>query len=127
MTKPDNAKERGLIKGAIMRVFSRSELRRKVIEASIIHGYVDATRSRVKTWCRCLLCLVPTPKSYMEVDHITPKIPLNSSLESMTWDELIEKTWCSITNLQAICESCHNVKTKYENSLRRKFKKERKV
>jgi hypothetical protein len=41
------SKERGLLKGAIRRVFSRSDLRRKVIELSRI-DHTDSTRPRVK-------------------------------------------------------------------------------
>src|ERR1017187_3371000 len=89
-----SAKERGLIKGAIRRVFSRSDLRKAVIEASIIEGYTDETRKRVKTWCECALCGKREAKSNMECDHIDPIIPLETSLEQMNWDTVINRIWC---------------------------------
>lgn len=122
-----SAKERGLIKGAIRRVFSRSELRSSVIEASVLPNYTDDTRTRVKTWCRCKLCQTPTPKSYMECDHILPIIPLNNSLDNMTWDDIVDNIWCAVTNLQAVCPDCHSVKTKEENKKRRERKKNEKI
>lgn len=116
--------ERGLLKGAIRRVFSRSELRQQVINSSIIKGHVDRTRPRVKTWCKCAICKLPEAKSNMEVDHKSPIIPLNKSLTEMSWDELINNLWCDIKNLDAVCEICHDRKTAEENAVRRKFKKE---
>ena len=68
-------KERGLIKGALRRVFSRSELRQKIVSASLI-DHSDPKRTRVKNWCVCNLCKQPTPKSYVAVDHIVPIISL---------------------------------------------------
>lgn len=118
-------KERNLLKGAIRRVFSRSDLRRAAIEEAIIEGYFDKTRLRVKKWGKCAGCSYPTPKSYLVVDHIEPIIPLDKSLEEMSWDEVINRIWCNGSNLQALCESCHDVKTKEENRKRRIRKKER--
>jgi 5-methylcytosine-specific restriction endonuclease McrA len=120
------AKERNLIKGAIRRVFSRSDLRRSVIDASVIVGHVDNSRPRVKTWCRCSGCKTPTPKSYMEVDHIDPVVPVNKNLTSMTFDDIVNRIWCEFTNLQAICPECHTTKTKTENKLRREARKKEK-
>lgn len=116
-------KERNLIKGSIRRVFARSELRRQVIDACMIKGHSDSKRQRVKSWGKCNGCGQPTPKSYLIVDHIVPVISTYSSLEEMTWDEVINNMWCNIGNLQALCEECHKVKTKLENKLRREYKK----
>jgi len=127
MKKPENPKERNLVKGAIMRVFSRSDLRRQALQKSVIVGFLDPSRPRVKTWCRCEQCGVASPKSYMEIDHIKPKIALDSALELMSWDELVDNTWCDLENLQALCSECHDKKTKLENKMRRAYKKERKI
>ena len=119
-------KERGLLKGAIRRCFSRSDLRQKVINASVIKGHIDRTRPRVKTWCKCALCGNAEAKSNMQCDHRIPVIPLDTALTDMSWDDLIDNLWCDIKNLDAVCENCHHVKTKQENAIRRSFKKEKK-
>ena len=116
--------ERGLLKGSIRRCFSRSDLRQQVINASVIRGHTDRSRPRVKTWCKCAICGEAEAKSNMVVDHRLPIIPLNKSLTDMSWDDLINNLWCSKENLDAVCEPCHAAKTKEENAIRRKHKKE---
>jgi 5-methylcytosine-specific restriction endonuclease McrA len=115
-------KERNLIKGAIRRVFARSELRQKVIAATIV-AHIDLSRPKVKSWCRCKVCYNHIPKSYMEVDHINPVVPYDKALEDMTWDELVNNLWCDENNLQAICSDCHDEKTKKERKIRKESKK----
>ena len=115
-------KERGLLKGAIRRVFSRSELRRKVVDAAIIDHH-DPERPRVSLWVRCAVCTMPCAKYQAQVDHMDPIIPAHSSLEHMLWGEVVDRTWCPESNLQVICPTCHKAKTKAENAERRKHKK----
>lgn len=119
-------KERNLIKGKINSIFARSELRRQVLEAAVIPNYSDPSRPRVQKWVRCNICKHPEAASYIDIDHILPKIPVDGSFDEMTFDEYINKVWCDVSNLQALCPDCHNVKSKNENKLRRKFKKDKK-
>ncbi len=118
------AKDRGLIKGALRRVFSRSDLRKQALEASRVE-HVDPTRLRVKKWSRCPSCASYTPTYLMEVDHVLPVIPIDSTLELMTADELVSRIWCDATNLLAMCKGCHKIKTKAENKARRAKKGKR--
>lgn len=110
-------KERGLLKGAIRRVFSRSDLRKEAIEAVAV-SHSDPSRPRVKKWGICPLCTNHTPLYLFQVDHLDPIIPTNSSLEEMTWDDVVNRTWCDANNLQAICPTCHIAKTKAERAVR---------
>lgn len=124
MNKRITPKERGLIKGALRRVFSRSDLRRKVLDASEIKHF-DSSRPRVKKWSCCSSCSKIAPKYLMEVDHKLPVVPVTSAFSEMTLDELADRIWCLEDNLWAICESCHDLKSASENKERRKNKKER--
>lgn len=119
-----NKKEQGLIKGALRRVFSRSDLRRKAL-SNAKANYSDESRPRVKTWYYCSECKKHYAGFQMQVDHIDPIIPTYKSLEEMTWDSLIDRLWCDPSNLVAICLTCHKAKSKVENAERRKLKKER--
>ena len=119
-------KERNLIKGALRRVFSRSELRQKVIAKSVIPNYFDPNRKRVKKWSICPVCQKHTPTYQMQADHVIPLIPLDKTLKDLSWDEIVDRLWCKESNLQATCISCHKIKSKAENKERRLFQKQRK-
>jgi len=125
MNNPSNPKERNLLKGAIRRVFSRSDLRRKVVALTVVK-HEDPKRPRVKKWSICPLCKEYTPTYQMEVDHVDPIIGLSETLESLSWDTVIDRVFCNENNLLAICKVCHKAKSKRENAERRRLKKERK-
>ncbi len=116
-------KERGLLKGAVRRVFSRSELRLKVLNKTVIEGHTDPARPRVKRWSRCSSCTSLVPTYLLDIDHVLPVIPIDRSFDEMTLDELVDRIWCDEKNLAGICETCHDIKTKAENLERRKNKK----
>lgn len=119
-------KERGLIKGALRRVFSRSELRKAAIDASRI-DYTDAARPRVTKWSRCPVCSRPTPTYLMECDHKIPVVKIDQASADMTADQLVDAIWCKSENLLAICKDCHKAKSKSEAAERRKLAKAKKV
>lgn len=115
-------KDRSNIRSGINRAFSRSELRQKVLDNAVVYN-VDPLRPRVKTWCRCASCHKLEARSYMDVDHKSPKVPIHLTADDMSWETYIDACWCDISNLQALCEGCHSFKTKAENKLRRSKKK----
>lgn len=125
MNKRISPKERGLIKGALRRVFSRSDLRRRVIELTIVK-VTDSTRPRVKRWSQCPMCETLTPTYLMQVDHVAPIVPLETTLEEMSWDTVVDRMWCEEKGLQGICKICHSRKTKAENKQRRQIRKQNK-
>lgn len=123
-----SVKERNLIKGSLRRLFARSDLRRQAIALTVVPGYVDAARPRVTKWSRCTSCKNMTPTYLMDIDHVIPLVPLESSLEDMTLDELVERLWCPIENLQGLCKKpCHHAKGKIEAKERARHRKIRKA
>lgn len=122
---PPTKKERGLIKGALRRVFSRSEARMAALaDAAISHA--DPARPRVTRWGRCRKCSSPTALYQIQIDHNIPVVPITSTLEQMSWDELVSRMWCEPENLVPLCKPCHLVKSKAEVKERRRYKKENK-
>ncbi len=121
MRNPPNAKERGLLKGAIRRVFSRSELRKAVVDAATIKHF-DSARPRVTKWVFCAECGVIFPKYLAQVDHIVPLIPLDKTLEDLEWTEVVDRAWCDIKNLACLDPDCHKIKSKIEAGLRRQYR-----
>lgn len=117
-----SVKERNLVKGAIRRVFSRSDLRKEVLKDSVVI-HTDVNRPRVKKWSLCASCTRVEPSYLCEVDHRLPIIPLHTALEELTWDYVINQIFCDKTNLQVLCKPCHLLKSKAENKERREHKK----
>lgn len=70
---------------------------------------------------RCASCQNPTAKKQMRMDHIEPVV--NPLTGFTTWDSIIERLLVDENGWQYICKSCHDVKTKGENVIRRKVKK----
>lgn len=120
---PPNKREKGLLKGAMRRLFGRSDLRRSVIENAIIKGHKDPARKAVKFWVKCESCGQMEAKSNVQVDHRKPLVPVGRTLEDMTWDGVVDRLWCDASNLQILCKPCHKEKTKAENKERRLLKK----
>lgn len=119
-------KEHGLLKGAVRRVFSRSELRRKVMDAAEVK-HSDPKHPRVTKWVICAVCNKPTPKYKAACDHVLPVIPVDTAFEDMLIDTVVDRLWCEEHNLQAICKDCHDVKTKAERKERTANKKRKKL
>ena len=115
-------RDKGLIKGALRRVFSRSELRNSIITANMVE-YSDLSRPRVKKWVLCNICKKPEAKSYVVVDHIDPFVPIGGSFEEMSLDVAVDRLWCEVHNLQAICPNCHELKSTEERQQRKKLAK----
>lgn len=125
MKNPKHPKERNLLKGAIRRVYSRSESRKAVIDKNLVKNFNDPSRPRVTKWVFCNKCGLIFPKYLAEADHIEPIVPLDKALEDMSWDELIDNLWCDIEKQSCLCKVCHKTKTKEENRKRNENKKVR--
>lgn len=123
MKNPKSPKERNLLKGAIRRIFSRSELRRQALDKSLVKDYSEPSRKRVTRWSKCPECKKMTPTYLMEVDHKEPVIPLDKKLEDMNWTDVVDRVWCNEANLIALCKPCHKLKTKEEAKARKANKK----
>jgi 5-methylcytosine-specific restriction endonuclease McrA len=109
------------------RVFSRSDLRRSVVASMPLIAHYDYHRPRVKAWCACPKCEQLVPRYLFVVDHINPVIPLDSSLEAMSWSDVVDRMWCHKKNLVAICKECHLAKTKCERKQRTIYKRIAKI
>jgi 5-methylcytosine-specific restriction endonuclease McrA len=115
-------KERNLFKGALRRLFSRSDLRRNALKKVILENYFDPNRPRAMRWGYCMECGLITPAYLLEVDHVEPIIRVDESLEDLTIETLVDRIWCNEDNLMPLCKPCHKEKTKAEAKLRRMHK-----
>lgn len=77
----------------------------------------DGSRHK-KNWVQreCQVCGTWVSTSKMAVDHIIPVISVEEGKQ--TWDEFVARLWCAKSNLQRICDTCHDKKTYAERIAR---------
>ena len=75
---------------------------------------------------KCEKCGEVKDARLMEIDHIRPCQRQDRDLRGSEWDAAIYalRTNCPARFLQALCETCHIVKTAKENIRRAKVKRE---
>jgi len=110
------------IRGANRRLFARSPLVREKLEESrqeFPRYKKDGTRAK-KNWVKrqCEVCDKWVGSSKIAIDHIDPVVPPEGFPASYDiWDRItvfLKRLWCDKSNLQRICDTCHDVKTSKE-------------
>jgi hypothetical protein len=123
MKKKPPYNQESAIRGALRRAFSRSPLVREVLEESrqeFPRYKKDGTRHK-KNWVKrqCQVCNKWEISSHISVDHIDPVISVAHGKQD--WNTFIDRLWCNTagkSNLQRICDDCHDVKTQAERIAR---------
>jgi 5-methylcytosine-specific restriction endonuclease McrA len=77
----------------------------------------DGSRSKKDAvqYC-CSPCGQWTKSTAVAVDHISPVIDVQDGF--VDWNEFISRLFCDASNLQVICDTCHNAKTQGERIAR---------
>jgi len=105
---------------ALRRAWSRSP-KRKIILDEARHPIEKGPRGGTRFVCG--ICGRAYSSSDLTVDHIDPVVPVGTSSKDMTWDNIINRIFNSPKkNLQAVCKTCHKLKTDEENAERREVK-----
>jgi len=66
---------------------------------------------RQKFEYKCACCGDWFPEKLINVDHIKPAGSLNCAADLPGF---VERLFCELDNLQVLCETCHDIKTKLE-------------
>lgn len=83
----------------------------------------DPKRPRVTAWVWCAACGEIFPRYTAVVDHISPLVPVTKTIHDMDANELVDRLWCELSNLQVLDLQCHKQKTKVEKAQRKKENK----
>jgi 5-methylcytosine-specific restriction endonuclease McrA len=70
----------------------------------------------------CANCGAKASRKGVQVDHIDPVIDPLTGFQG--YEEYIKRLFVITDRLQVLCKQCHKAKSKIENALRRKVKKE---
>lgn len=107
------------IRGANRRLFARSPLVFEKLNESrqeFPRYKKDGTLAK-KPWVKrqCEVCSAWVSSTKIAIDHIDPVVPPNGfPANSDMWDRItifLKRLWCDKSNLQRICDDCHDKKT----------------
>lgn len=108
------------IRGALRRTFSRSPVIRDVlfkVRREVPKYNKDGSRSKKDAvQYRCGVCQSYVGSTKVSVDHISPVVSVSEGF--VDFNTFISRLFCDASNLQVICDSCHNTKTQAERIAR---------
>lgn len=116
------------IRSALRRAFSRSPVVWEVLKegrryyAKYNKDKTRAKKDGVETHCQVCNQWTRAPMK-VAVDHKDPVVPVETDQGGM--DDLnvfVARLWCDKSNLQRICKTCHDEKTKAEREARKAYK-----
>jgi len=85
-------------------------------------GFYKNGNPKTKVLFECAHCAKLFDSKNVQVDHIIPVIdPINGFT---TWDDYIDRLFCSVDNLQVLCTEDHDAKTELEQIVRNDNKKD---
>lgn len=108
------------IRGALRRVFSRSPIVREVlmkVRREVPKYRQDGTRAKKDAvQYLCNVCSQYVGSTQVAVDHIVPVISVDDGF--IDFNTFIQRLFCDASNLQVICDDCHQKKTNSERIAR---------
>ncbi len=78
---------------------------------------INEKTGRMAKHFECAHCHMLFPQKEIEINHILPVVPIEGF---DSWDKVIERMFCEIDGLEALCKPCHKLTTGQENILRKK-------
>lgn len=120
------------MRGAQRRLFARSPLVIEKLQESrqeFPRFNKDGSRAK-KNWVKrqCEVCGEWVSSSKISVDHIDPVVPpmgftappKDFPFDDVMWRHIVftNRLWCDKSNLQRLCDACHNVKSYKERIVR---------
>jgi len=125
MKKRPPYNQNSMIRGAIRRTFSRSPVVREVLMAGRRevpkYNKDGSLAKKPAVQYQCEVCSTWVSSTKVSVDHIDPVISVDDGF--VDWNQFVDRLFCDKTNLQRICDDCHDKKTASER-FERMYKKE---
>jgi 5-methylcytosine-specific restriction endonuclease McrA len=111
-------------RSAMRRVFSRSPVVKEVLDAgrrTVPRFNKDGSRHKVDSVeHQCNSCQGWFKKKDVEVDHINEVVDVTEGF--LDWNTFYSRLWSDRSNLQILCSTCHDAKSKKANKQRRENK-----
>jgi 5-methylcytosine-specific restriction endonuclease McrA len=118
------ARLKAFIVSALRGAFRKFPTKYEVLNAAFTGKKINKKTKRLSSHYRCKSCNDEFPTSEVNVDHIYPVVSPDEGFT--TWDKFISNLFCPKEDLQVLCKTCHDAKTKEENKQRRENVKNKK-
>ena len=73
---------------------------------------------------QCAMCQGEFKSGETVIDHVDPVVCIENGWQG--WEEYIERMFCEEEGFQVLCKTCHSIKTKMEEDMRKKFRRDKK-
>ena|SRR3990167_59042 len=101
---------KGFVTSALRGSMRRWPPKWEALKKAFIGVKINKKSKRKAKHYKCSLCEKEFTSTNIQIDHKDPIGTCNS------WDLFIEKLFCEVENLQAVCKTCHKIKTKKEQA-----------
>lgn len=109
------------VKSALRSASVRWPPRYKVLNEAKRGKRINQKTGRLAEHYECAGCHNLFPSAAIALDHTEPVVPTTGFV---SWDDVINRLFCSAENLQVLCKECHKVKSKQENEERKANKQQ---
>lgn len=115
---------------ALRRLFRNSPHSSNTLNACKKEYFVESKNGKClrRVHFKCATCKKYKDRKSVAVDHIDPVVDPKTGVfgadGQVDYNKYIARLFCDQSGLQVLCNECHKVKTKEENSIRRKTKKD---
>lgn len=113
------ARMNSFIKGALRSASVKWPPRYTTLHDACVGTRVNRKTGRMAKHYRCSRCQGDFPGKDVEVNHITPVVPVDGF---DSWDGVIKRMFCEKDGLELVCKPCHKEITAEENNKRKKAK-----
>jgi cytochrome c553 len=109
------ARFNSFIKGALRSASQRWPPKYEKLNEAFVGKQINKSTGRLAKHFKCASCHEDFPQKEIEVNHITPVVPV-SGFDS--WDGVVERLFCEKDGLEVVCKTCHRSITNKENKER---------
>lgn len=124
ITYPTDSQIHAVVIGALRKQFAwNSKNRYDCLQArkKVYYQTTKKNTQRRRVSYQCEICEKWVVSTKIRVDHIIPVVDPEQGFKDL--NTFVQRLWCDIKNLQAICIDCHKLKTAQERKIRNKMRK----
>lgn len=112
-----DARKRGFIISLLRKGFSRFPAKYEALKKAFVGRKPNKATGRLAAHYKCAKCKKEFVKVDVEVDHIVTVVDIEKGFTS--FEEYVDRLFCSPDNLQILCKPCHRKKTLAEMKKRK--------